>query len=199
MNRALTVILLTALFLIGAQVAWSAIPASNGMITGCYTRAGGALRVVGSSSVCDTSTENVLRWNRGPVAFNTVAAAVPSTNSINTLLVRSHGLAISYSCGLIEAGAQPPLAVLTFDPGTTGSVTAAWTHGDEVNATASVVPATQGLINVQDLGENPNFPFRLQSGVATAKTSTNTITVVFSMMDDFLHDTCTIRGTITAA
>jgi hypothetical protein len=44
-------------------VAFAAIPDSNGVIHGCFKKAGGNLRVVDSASNCDKQSESSIDWN----------------------------------------------------------------------------------------------------------------------------------------
>src|SRR5919109_1715399 len=72
-RRRATVLLLLALgtlMLVGGG-AFAGIPGSNGLISACYSRTSGALRVIDVErtppQTCSSSTENFLSWNqRGP-------------------------------------------------------------------------------------------------------------------------------------
>jgi hypothetical protein len=48
---------------VGVGVAWSQIPDASGVIHACYTRSGGALRVIDSGQNC-SSKETSLTWNQ---------------------------------------------------------------------------------------------------------------------------------------
>jgi hypothetical protein len=52
------------LFVIGSTVALASIPASDGLITGCFARVGGDLRVIDPSSSNCKSNEIQLPWNQ---------------------------------------------------------------------------------------------------------------------------------------
>jgi hypothetical protein len=58
------------LFAVGSAVGLASIPGSNGVISGCYAKAGGDLRVIDASSSSCKSNEIALEWNqqgpRGP-------------------------------------------------------------------------------------------------------------------------------------
>ena len=47
---------------IGATTVWAAIPDSSGVISGCYAKKGGKLRVVHSGKKCKKA-ERTLTWN----------------------------------------------------------------------------------------------------------------------------------------
>jgi len=68
------VVLLAAL--VGGGIAYAAIP-SNGVITGCYLKSGGTLRVIDAATIKCKSTETQLQWNQtGPIG-------PPGTNGTN--------------------------------------------------------------------------------------------------------------------
>jgi hypothetical protein len=55
------------LFVVGSTVALASIPASDGLISGCYAKVGGDLRVIDASSSTCKSNEIQLSWNQqGP-------------------------------------------------------------------------------------------------------------------------------------
>jgi hypothetical protein len=63
-------IALALLFAVGSTVALASIPGSDGLISGCYAKVGGDLRVIDASSSSCKSNEIEIEWNqqgpRGP-------------------------------------------------------------------------------------------------------------------------------------
>src|ERR671934_1247794 len=52
---------------VAGGVAYATIPDSNGVISGCYSKTSGSLRVIDSSTQSCASTENPISWNHtGP-------------------------------------------------------------------------------------------------------------------------------------
>src|SRR3954454_9282419 len=67
-------------FAVGAgAAAWAAIPGADGVLHGCYSKSGGALRVIDSASSKCKSTELPITWNQtgpaGPVGAEGSAGA----------------------------------------------------------------------------------------------------------------------------
>jgi hypothetical protein len=184
-----------ALALVAARVALAAIPASNGQITGCYTKGGGPLRVVSSASSCNTSTENVLRWNQGPASFDLTVAMSASSQSV--LISNKHGLAVSYVCWISTFGEK--LGTLNFDPGAGGQATLqGYQQGPTQPGGALLVTDNPVFIGL-GISPAPGSGVYEASGTVIANTATNVISIVFYARVDFAANTCTYRGTITAA
>jgi hypothetical protein len=60
-------IALALLFVVGSTVALASIPDSDGLISGCYAKVGGDLRVIDAASSSCKSNEIKLEWNQqGP-------------------------------------------------------------------------------------------------------------------------------------
>ena len=66
MRRWIWLVAVAAVATLGAGIAVAAIPSRSGVISGCFMKSGGALRVVSSTKSC-TSSEGKLTWNqKGP-------------------------------------------------------------------------------------------------------------------------------------
>ena len=70
--------------LVVGGIAWAQIPATNGVITGCYNNKSGALRVIDTSkTTCVAKTETQLEWNQQGVAGATGATGATGANGSN--------------------------------------------------------------------------------------------------------------------
>jgi hypothetical protein len=64
--RRLGLVVIVAACVIGASVAWAAIP-NGGVISACYAKSGGALKVIDPATDSCSSKETALTWNaQGP-------------------------------------------------------------------------------------------------------------------------------------
>ena len=61
-RRGVLVVVVVAVASVTAGIAWAAIP-TNGTITGCFTKNGGALRVIDAQTANCSSKEQRLDWN----------------------------------------------------------------------------------------------------------------------------------------
>jgi hypothetical protein len=191
-NRTLTVVLVTALVLIGAQVAWSAIPASNGKITGCYATSNGALRVVALKSSCDPATEKSVQWSQGPASFD---QDVPAGSATSIPVLTKYGLTLSLKC---YDNAGDLIFTLTVDPGSSGIVNGSFTAQIDGNTpvpyqAASAGPTALAIHGTLDPASQSSE--RLE-GMLLARTATNLISMPFHMFANGHTNRCQVMGQV---
>jgi hypothetical protein len=203
-HRTLTIVLVTALALIAVQVAWSAIPGSNGTIVGCYKKTGGALRVVNAKADCDTATEKPLTWKQGPSRIN-VDMAMSRTDHGTTTAFSGNGLTITTTCFIEFVSGGSEGGQMHVDAGSSGDINATYTFSDFFNPTTVKQdgflpgnPATQLDIGYITGTPSGSTPYRLE-GTLVAHTTTNVVSVVFHILINFTSERCQYFGTVTPA
>jgi hypothetical protein len=199
-NRTLTIVLVTSLALIAAQVAWSAIPAGNGTITGCYKISGGALRVVATKSACDSATERSLVWRQGPSHFD-IDVPFSHTDRGSRVVVHSNGLTLTTTCYIEFVSGGTEGGGMHVDPGPGGIVNTGYT--EETIGGGAPVPKQDGASGPLDIGKTAAVPtgtavHRLE-GALVARTATNVISITFHEVVDYTLERCQFMGTVSPA
>jgi len=194
----------TTLALIAAQVAWSAIPGSNGTIVGCYKKSGGALRVVNAKSDCDTLTEKPLTWKQGSGRID-VDMSMSRTDHGTTTAFTGNGLVITTTCYLENIGGGTEGGQMHIDAGPGGDINASYSFSDffdpvVVKQDGFVPGAPASQLDIGYIVGTPSgaTPFRFE-GTLVARTATNVVTVVFHILINFTFERCQYFGTVTAA
>lgn len=92
-----------------AAVASATIPDGNGVIHGCYTKSGGALRVIDASVTNCKSTETALTWNQiGPTGpQGPQGAQGPAGTAVAYGYVDHTGTTVSDAVGISAANVVP--------------------------------------------------------------------------------------------
>jgi len=196
MNRTLTVVMVTAVALIGVQVAWAAIPNANGHIVSCYKTSGGAMRVVNATKDCDSATEKSLVFTQAAVPFDVDVAATDSTAL--TQMAKKFGVTVSYNCHTLTGYLDPTLAI---DPGTSGITNGTYTRvisdWDPQVRPQQIGLNGPGAIHEPDPflrdGFEPSGWLR-DEGTLLVKTASGYATITFHMVSNWDTQRCQFRG-----
>jgi hypothetical protein len=206
MNRTLTIMLVTALGLIAAQVAWATIPGGNGHIVGCYKTSGGALRVVNAPTDCASATEKSLVWSQAAATFNVDVSPTTSTTT-QTQLVKQFGITLSYRCHAYADDVEQD-TTLFINPGSTGITNGTYTHElSDDGAGGQVRPAQLGFVGAGSLFENDpfyqeGFPpsgWLRDEGTLLIKTVGGLATLTFHIVNNWDTHRCQYMGVLRAA